>query len=46
MGKVVFNNSVSLDGFVAGSTDEVDELFRWYAGGDTAVSLPGTNDSS
>ena len=44
MGKVVFNNSVSLDGFVAGPNDEVDELFRWYAGGDTVVPLPGTNE--
>ncbi len=43
MGKVIFNNSMSLDGFVAGPNDEVDSLFRWYASGNTEVSLPGTN---
>lgn len=43
MGKVIFNSSVSLDGFVAGPNDEVDELFRWYGSGDTGVPLPGTD---
>jgi len=43
MGKVLFNISVSLDGFVAGPHDEVDELFRWYNSGDTEVLFPGPN---
>lgn len=42
MGKVVFNMSVSLDGFVAGPNDEVDKLFAWYQSGDTELPLPGT----
>lgn len=42
MGGAVFNTSVSLDGFVAGPNDEVDQLFRWYDSGDTEVPLPGT----
>lgn len=42
MGKIVFNMSVSLDGFIAGPHDEVDKLFQWYYSGDTEVELPGT----
>jgi hypothetical protein len=30
MGTVVFHETVSVDGFVAGPNDEVDQLFRWY----------------
>ena len=41
MGKIIFNNNVSLDGFVAGLNNEVDQLFRWYNSGDTEVPLPG-----
>ena len=41
MGKVIFNNSVSLDGFVARLNNEVDQLFRWYNSGDTEVPLAG-----
>ncbi len=49
MGKVVFHNSVSLDGFVAGPNDSPDNplgdggeaLFRWYFSGDTEVNVPG-----
>jgi dihydrofolate reductase len=41
MGKVIFNMSVSLDGFIAGPNDEVDQLFKWYSMGDTEVVLPG-----
>ncbi|HMB91115.1 MAG TPA: dihydrofolate reductase family protein [Rhodothermales bacterium] len=37
MGKLTFNMSMSLDGFVAGPNDEVDWLFRWYQSGDTEV---------
>lgn len=43
MGKVIFNMSVSLDGFVAGPKGEVDKLFGWYERGDTEVPLPGTS---
>ncbi len=42
MGKVVFNMSMSLDGFVAGSNDEVDQLFGWYFSGDTEFPFPGS----
>lgn len=37
MGRVIFNISVSLDGFVESSVDGVARLFRWYFNGDTAV---------
>lgn len=51
MGKVIFQNSVSLDGFVAGPNDSRenglgdggDILFDWYGNGDTALPLPGTD---
>lgn len=47
MGKVVFNMTVSLDGFVAGPNDSPenglgdggDALFNWYFSGDTEVAL-------
>ena len=50
MGKVLFENSVSLDGFVAGANDNPDNglgdggdaLFKWYEIGDTEFPLPGT----
>lgn len=42
MAKVIFNMSVSLDGFVAGPHDEVDQVFKWYASGDTDFVLPGS----
>ena len=35
MSKVIFNISMSLDGFVAGPNDEVDRIFGWYLSGDT-----------
>jgi dihydrofolate reductase len=49
MGKVVFQNSISLDGFVAGPNDSPeqplgeggDALFEWYFSGDTEVQVPG-----
>jgi dihydrofolate reductase len=48
MGKVVFNMSMSLDGFVAGPNDSPenglgdggDRLFRWYSLGDTEYKVP------
>jgi dihydrofolate reductase len=41
MAKVSFNMSVSLDGFVAGPNNEIDQVFAWYGAGDTEVQLPG-----
>ena len=35
MSKVIFNISMSLDGFVAGPNDEADRIHRWYISGDT-----------
>lgn len=51
MGKVIFANSVSLDGFVAGPNDNPENglgdggeaLFRWYNSGDIDFPLPGTD---
>ena len=43
MGKVLFNISMSLDGYVAGPNDEVDKLFGWYFSGDTAFPFPGSD---
>jgi len=37
MATVVADMSMSLDGFVAGPNDEVDEVFSWYSAGDVAV---------
>ena len=47
MGKVVFNMTMSLDGFVAGPNDNPDNglgdggapLFNWYFSGDTEIKL-------
>jgi dihydrofolate reductase len=47
MGKVVFNMTMSLDGFVAGPNDSPekglgdggDALFNWYFNGNTEISL-------
>jgi dihydrofolate reductase len=43
MGKVIFNISMSLDGFVAGPNHEVDRLFGWYFSGDTELPFPGSD---
>ena len=51
MGKVVFNMTVSLDGFVAGPNDNPDNglgdggdaLFSWYASGDTEIPISDGN---
>jgi hypothetical protein len=51
MGKVVFNMTVSLDGFVAGPNDNPenglgdggDALFNWYFSGDTEVPISDGN---
>lgn len=41
MAKIIFNISVSVDGFVAGPNDEVDEVFQWYYSGSEEFKLPG-----
>jgi dihydrofolate reductase len=49
MSKVIFNMSMSLDGFVAGPNDSPENglgdggeaLFRWYNSGDTDYKMPG-----
>jgi len=41
MGNVIFNMSMSLDGFIAGPHDEVDRLFQWYFSGDTEFPVQG-----
>jgi dihydrofolate reductase len=51
MGKVVFNMSMSLDGFVAGLNDSPDNglgdngdrLFKWYFNGNTDVPISDGN---
>jgi dihydrofolate reductase len=43
MGKVSFNMTMSLDGFVAGPNGEVDQLFKWYFSGEEEVPFPGSN---
>jgi dihydrofolate reductase len=51
MGKVVFNMTVSLDGFVAGPNDSPenglgdggDRLFNWYFSGDTEIPISDGN---
>ena len=51
MGKVVFNMTVSLDGFVAGPNDGPDNglgdggdrLFEWYFSGDTEIPISDGN---
>jgi dihydrofolate reductase len=43
MGSIIFNMSMSLDGFIAGPHGEVDQLFRWYGSGDTEIPFPGSD---
>lgn len=51
MGKVVFNMTVSVDGFVAGPNDSPekglgeggDALFNWYFSGDTEIPISDGN---
>ena len=40
MATVVADMSVSLDGFIAGPNDRIDEVFAWFSSGDTEVPLP------
>ncbi|SDJ55893.1 dihydrofolate reductase family protein [Streptomyces indicus] len=41
MGKVVMQNVVSVDGFIADENDEVGPLFEWYGNGDVDLGGPG-----
>src|SRR5215204_5046787 len=41
MEKVIAVFAMSLDGFIADPQDDVGPLFRWLAGGDTALPAPG-----
>lgn len=51
MGKVIFNMTMSLDGFVAGPNDDPengmgdggDGLFKWYFGGDVEIPISDGN---
>ena len=40
MGKVGTGFSMSLDGFIAGPNDDVQQVFKWFFSGDTEVSYP------
>ena len=44
MGNVVAYMSMSLDGFVAGPNDEVQQLHAWCIGGDTEYRVPGSEN--
>jgi dihydrofolate reductase len=44
MGKTIMGAVVSLDGFIADDNDGVGPMFDWYANGDIAWSLPGSED--
>jgi len=48
MGKVIAQASMSLDGFIADTADEVGPLFDWYRNGDVDVtaSHPGVGTSA
>jgi len=39
MGQVVTGITMSLDGFVAGPNDDVQQLFKWYFSGDTEIPV-------
>ncbi|MGH8246028.1 MAG: dihydrofolate reductase family protein [Gammaproteobacteria bacterium] len=41
MGKVGTGFSMSLDGFIAGPGDDVQQVFKWFFSGDTEVKYPG-----
>jgi dihydrofolate reductase len=41
MGKVITNISMSLDGFIAGPQDDVQQLFKWYFAGTEAFAVQG-----
>lgn len=40
MGMVIASMTMSLDGFIAGPHDEVDQLFKWYFSGGATYEVP------
>jgi dihydrofolate reductase len=40
MATVVADMSMSLDGFIAGPNDRIDEIFAWFSSGDVEVPVP------
>jgi dihydrofolate reductase len=40
MATVVADMSMSLDGFIAGPNDRIDEVFAWFSSGDVEVPVP------
>lgn len=40
MGIVNAQFAISLDGFIAGPNDEIDQVLRWYSQGDNAFAVP------
>lgn len=43
MGKIITGFTMSLDGFIAGPNDNIRQLFKWFASGDTPFPVPGTD---
>jgi dihydrofolate reductase len=41
VGQVITNVSMSLDGFIAGPQDDVQQLFKWYFAGTEAFEVQG-----
>jgi dihydrofolate reductase len=41
MGQVILGISMSLDGFIAGPNDDVQQLFKWYFAGDIDIPVQG-----
>ncbi len=41
MGKVITSISMSLDGFIAGPQDDVQQLFKWYFAGTETFAVQG-----
>lgn len=39
MGQVITGISMSLDGFIAGPNDDVQQLFKWYFSGDVEIPV-------
>jgi dihydrofolate reductase len=44
MGNVIAYMSMSLDGFIAGPNDDVDQVFSWSNAGDTEYRPPGGSE--
>ena len=47
MGKTIMGvAAVSLDGFIADETDDLEPLFDWLGTGDVSWTLPGSDDEA